>query len=121
MTLQKQTLVGFLSPSAFSPGEPIQLLIAIVVTLLSLLFVGWFQPYRKAGLNFLAHLSSTSLQFIFIVFLSFGLANKCGIKMHGFVHDAVFNVGCLFVAALGVVFVALFARLVIFDRLHTVH
>ena len=83
VTAQKQYLVGVLSLSMFEPGHPIQLLLAIVFLMFFLMFVGWFQPYRKAHLNVLAVLSTASLQFIFLAFLSFELSTKYGIQMAG--------------------------------------
>ena len=88
VTAQKQILVGVLSLSMFQPGQPVQLLLALVVTLFSLLLVGWFHPYRNAGLNFLAVLSSASLQFIFLAFLTFELSGRYGIRVEGPVRVA---------------------------------
>lgn len=87
VTFQKQFLVGVLSLSTFQPGQPVQLLLAIVFTLISLLLVGWFHPYRKVKLNVLAVLSSASLQFIFLTFLTFELSGRYGIQMQGPVSD----------------------------------
>lgn len=121
ITLKKQVLVGWLSLSFFRPGNPIQLLVAIVGTLFYLMLVGWVQPFRRPGLNFLAVVSSASLQFIFLAFLSFELSDQYGIALEGPVHDAIFSTGVLFVLALGVLFVATFARHALFDRPRTPH
>ena len=83
VTAQKQILVGVLSLSMFQPGQPVQLLLAIVFTLFSLLLVGWFHPYRKPKLNLLAVLSSASLQFIFLTFLTFELSGRYGVRLKG--------------------------------------
>ena len=74
VTAQKLCLVGVLSLSYFSPGHPLQLLCALVISLLYQMLVGWCHPFRKPGLNLLAVFSAASLQFIFITFLSFELS-----------------------------------------------
>ena len=106
ITLQKQLLVGFLSLSYFQPGTPpppalprpqlvrlttalclappgtpLQLLLALIVCLVYLMLVAWFQPYRNSGLSFLAVIAATSLQFLFLAFLSFLLKEKYTIDL----------------------------------------
>ena len=74
VTVVKLWLVGFLSLSYFSPGHPLQLLSALVISLGYQMLIGWCHPYRKPGLNLLAVFSAASLQFIFLAFLCFELS-----------------------------------------------
>lgn len=91
-----QLLVGPMS--LIQPGTPVQLLLAIFISLINLMLTAWVQPYRRRFLNFLAMISAGLLQFLFLVFLTLLLAERYGVDkswyIQWYVRMTMWHVAC---------------------------